>query len=276
MFCFIAAIRLAFAQKYDIYHVLDKIWNIYFLKLLSKQQNGLINYLCAMKVTAYTCDVQSCFLCTLCLPEWLPAISSNKQNRQYKKGEQLFEEGSEASGIYFLYKGVVKVHKRWGEDKQLILHFAKQGDMIGYRGLGNDRRYPVTATALENSIVCFVDIRFFEATLQVNHQLTYSLMQFYANELQAAELRMRNLAHMEVKGRIAEMLLMLQKNFGKDNEGSLNISLSRQDMASYCGTTYETFFRLINELTREGMIQISGKSIKIYLEDKLLTLSTSK
>ncbi len=229
-----------------------------------------------MKVTAYSCDVQSCFLCTLCLPEWLPVISSNKQNRQYRKGEQLFEEGSEASGIYFLYKGVVKVHKRWGEDKQLILHFAKQGDMIGYRGLGNDRRYPVTATALENSIVCFVDIRFFEATLQVNHQLTYSLMQFYANELQAAELRMRNLAHMEVKGRIAEMLLMLQKKFGKNNEGSLNISLSRQDMAFYCGTTYETFFRLINELTREGMIQISGKSIKIYLEDKLLALSTSK
>ena len=229
-----------------------------------------------MKGTAYTCDLQSCYLCKLCVPEWLPAVSSNKQNRHYKKGEQLFEEGSEVSGIYFLYKGVVKVHKRWGEDKQLILHFAKQGDMIGYRGLGNDRRYPVTATALEKSIVCFVDIRFFETTLQVNHQLTYSLMQFYANELQAAEQRMRNLAHMEVKGRIAEMLLMLQKNFGQNNEGAINISLSRQDMASYCGTTYETFFRLMNELVKDDMIQISGKSITIKLEDKLVDLSTSK
>ncbi len=229
-----------------------------------------------MKKANHSCDLESCFLCARCIPDWLPAISANRQNLHFKKGETIFEEGGEVKGIYFLYEGIVKVHKRWGAERQLILHFAKGGDMIGYRGLGDDRRYPVTATALENSVVCFVDIRFFEATLQVNHQLTYFLMQFYANELQAAEQRMSNLAHMDVKGRVAETLLMLKGNFGESSTGSINISLSRQDMASYAGTIYETFFRMLNELAREQIIKIAGKDITILDENKLADLTKYK
>ncbi len=220
----------------------------------------------------HTCDLKSCFLCRRCLPEWIPAVGAHQKNRHYRKGELIFAEGDAVDGIYFLYKGIVKVHKRWG-DKQLILHFAGVGDMIGYRGLGENRTYPVTASALDDVIVCFIDAAFFEATLHANHQLTYSLMQFYANELQAAEQRMRNLAHMEVRGRIADTLIMLSRRFGQNSEGALNITLTRQDMASYSGTTYETFFRVLSELARKKIIKLSGKRISILKQDKLAELT---
>jgi CRP-like cAMP-binding protein len=226
-----------------------------------------------MKRANNNCDLKSCFLCKGCLPDWLPAIEAHKKNESFKKGTIIFEEGDAVKGLYFLFKGRVKVHKRWGQDKQLILHFAKEGDMLGYRGLGKEKVYPVTATALEEAVVCFIDIPFFESTLQVNHQLTYDLMQFYANELQDAEKRMRDLAHMEVKGRIAETLLMLKENFGQDKAGDINISLTKQDLASYAGTTYETFFRMANELVKEKMIKISGKNIAILKETKLKELT---
>ncbi len=222
-----------------------------------------------MKKSTLNCDLRSCFLCKGCLPEWIPAISSQRQNIVFKKGERIFEEGGLATGIYFLYKGRIKVHKSWGDEKQLILHFAKEGDMIGYRGLGADRTYPVAATALDEVTVCFIDIAFFETTLQVNHQFTYSLMQFYANELLAAEQRMRNLAHMDVKGRIAETLLMLKDSFGQSDSGAVDITFSRQDMASYSGTTYETFFRVINDLVKEKMVSLNGKAITILDEEGL-------
>jgi CRP-like cAMP-binding protein len=229
-----------------------------------------------MKKNARSCDLQSCFLCKGCLPEWIPAISSKRQNIVFKKGEQIFEEGGQATGIYFLYKGRVKVHKRWGDEKQLILHFAKEGDMIGYRGLGDDRTYPVTATALEDITVCFIDIAFFEATLQVNHQLTYSLMQFYANELLAAEQRMRNLAHMDVKGRVADTLLTLKRKFGRSESGAVDTAFSRQDMASYSGTTYETFFRVLNDMVKEHMVSLDGKAITILHEASLEQLLATR
>jgi len=229
-----------------------------------------------MKNASNRCDLESCFLCRSCLKEWLPAIEAHKQNLLFKKGEIIFEEGNPVKGIYFLYKGKVKVHKRWGSEKQLILHFAKEGDIIGYRGLGNEKVYPVSASALEEVILCFIDIPFFETTLQVNHKLTYTLMQFYANELQYAERRMGNLVHMEVKGRVAETLLMLERDFGQNSEGFINITLTKQDLAAYAGTTYETFFRMINELEKEKIVRFSGKDIAILKKSKLEELIAYK
>jgi len=221
-----------------------------------------------MKKSNKGCDLKSCFLCTNCLAEWLPALETHRQNFIFKKGETIFSEGETVKGIFFLYKGKVKVHKRWGS-KQLILHFAKPGDIIGYRGLGDEKVYPISAAALEESNLCFVDTQFFETTLQVNHALTHRLMQFYANELQHAEKRMGNLAHMDVKGRVAETLLTLKNDFGETPGGFIDIALTKQDLASYAGTTYETFSRMINELEKEKAIRQSGKDITIRNE-KLL------
>lgn len=222
------------------------------------------------------CDLNTCVLCKQSLDGWLPLIESNRKNLHFKKGEVIFEEGQSVKGIYFLFSGIVKVHKRWGSEKELILHLAKKGDMVGYRGLGNKKTYPVTATALEPVTVCFIDLVFFESTLQVNHQLTYHLLKFYTNELQEAENRMRNLAHMDVKGRIAESLLVLKKRFGQHKDGCLKITLARQDMASFAGTTYETLFRIMNELVHEKIVGITGKKIAILKEAALEALSTHK
>ncbi|HTD93291.1 MAG TPA: Crp/Fnr family transcriptional regulator [Chitinophagaceae bacterium] len=215
------------------------------------------------------CDLKSCFLCRNSLASWLPAIEGHKRNFIMRKGEAIFHEGDGVKGIYFLYKGTVKVHKRWGSEKELILSFAKPGDIIGYRGLGNEKVYPVTATAIEPVTVCFIDLSFFETTLEVNPRLTLSLMKFYANELQEAERRMRNLAHMEVKGRLAETLLHLRNRFGLAKEGYIDILLTRQDIASFTGTTYETIFRVMNEMSEEKLIRVQGKKIFLLKEAKL-------
>lgn len=222
-----------------------------------------------MKEPDNSCNLKTCFVCRNCLKHWLPVVKANRQNFYFKKGQKIFEEGNVVKGIYFLFKGKVKVHKKWGEEKQLILHFAKEGDIIGYRGLGNQKVYPVSATALGETTLCFIDISFFEKTLQTNPRLTYTLMQFYANELQHAERRIGNLVHFDVKSRVAEILLMLKKDFGENRDGYINITLTKQDLASFAGTTYETFFRMITELEKEKIVRLTGKDIAILKEKKL-------
>ena len=73
----------------------------------------------------------------------------------------------------------MKIHQQWGSGKELIIRFANDGDMLGYRGLGKEKIYPITATALEDSSLLFIDIAFFESTLRINPRLTYALMDFY-------------------------------------------------------------------------------------------------
>jgi CRP/FNR family transcriptional regulator len=88
-------------------------------------------------------------------------------------------------------------------------------------------------------------------------------------ELKQSERKMRNLAHMSVKGRVAEALISLQNQFGATVDGFINIDLSRQDLASYAGATYETVFRMMNELVSEKLISLSGKSICITNHEEL-------
>lgn len=222
-----------------------------------------------MVLKKHKCDLKSCTLCLSCNKEWLPAIDANRKVFHLKKGELLFKEGDEVRGMFFIHSGLIKVHKRWDEEKEMILRFANKGAIVGHRGLGSDTVYPVSGTALASTEVCFIGMDFFTATLKVNPHYMYKLLMFFASELKESEKRMRNLAHMSTKGRIAYALITLQEKFGKDENGYLNIVLSRQDLASYTGTTYETLFKMMNEFSTENILRFSEKKIEIMNAKKL-------
>jgi CRP/FNR family transcriptional regulator len=202
-------------------------------------------------------------MCQLALPEWKPAIQTNRRNYLVKKGEQIIREGDPVTGVYFVYSGSVKVHKKWGE-KDIIVRFATKGKIFGHRGLGSeDSVYPISATAIEPSTICFIEKNFFLATLKVNHEFAFKLMMFYAEELRESEEKMRNLALMPVKSRLAVALFHLKDLFGLDEQNCISIDLSRQDLAAFTGATYETVFRTMNELIQDGLISLTAKKIHI-------------
>jgi len=202
-------------------------------------------------------------MCQHILPEWRLAISSHKKNVIAKKGELIIKEGDPVTCVYFVTSGNVKVHKQWG-DKELIVRFANNGAIIGHRGISSKTSvYPISATALETTSLCYIDIEFFKTTLKVNADFAYNLLLFYADELQTSEKKMHELALMSVKSRLAIAILSLRDQFGLTPEGFLNLPLSRQDLAAYVGATYETVFRTMNELLSEKLIHAKDKMIGI-------------
>jgi CRP-like cAMP-binding protein len=221
------------------------------------------------------CNLEKCFLCINTIPEWRETINLHKQNLKFKKGEVIFLEGQPVTGIYFVYSGTAKVHKNWGESKELIIRFAAEGSILGHRGLGSKMVYSVSATAVEPLVVCFVDIKFFEASLKTNNTLSYELMVLFAEELEISEQKMRDLAHMPVKGRVALALLSLEEQFGSDADGYIHLTLSRHDLAGFAASTYETVFRVLMDLTRDHLVGVNGKQIKIINRQKLRELGVS-
>ena len=77
---------------------------------------------------------------------------------------------------------------------------------------------------------------------------------------------------MPVKGRIAQAFITLRSQFGVDKDGFIDIELTRQDLSSFAGASYETLFKVINELTEEKLISVSGKNISITNEGGLKKL----
>jgi CRP-like cAMP-binding protein len=216
-----------------------------------------------------SCDLQTCFLCRNTRPEWRELTALRKESSRLRKGEMLIREGEAVSGIYMILEGAVKVHRRWGAERELIVRFAGKADVVGFRGIGAGNVYPVSATALEQVTACFIPLEFLETSLDANPQLSRALMQLYAAELQLAEQRMSDLAHMDVKGRLVRTLINLKTGLGLDAEGFIRLPVSRQDIASYSGTIYETVFKIFSEWTRQGWIATEGKRIRMLEEAKL-------
>ncbi|HWB94721.1 MAG TPA: Crp/Fnr family transcriptional regulator [Puia sp.] len=222
------------------------------------------------------CDLDHCFFCRHCMPEWKTVTAAHKKTLIFKRGKPLFTEGEPVTGIFFLYSGIVKIHAPWTDGREMIIRFVRAGEIAGLRGLGGQPAYPISATALEDTMACFVTNEFLELSLKANPSLTYTLMHFYAAELLKAEKRMRDVTHMDVKGRIAGALLDILQSFGTLADGTLALKLTRQDIAAYAGTTYETVFKFFTELTAAGIIATSGKDIQILSPERLEPLAAGK
>ena len=78
-----------------------------------------------------------------------------------------------------------------------------------------------------------------------------------------------NMAQKPVKQRLAETLLYLKDNFGEDENGFLNIVLTRDEYANIVGTATESAIRILSQFKKEGLISTEGKQIKLEKEEEL-------
>ena len=87
---------------------------------------------------------------------------------------------------------------------------------------------------------------------------------------------MRDLAHRDVKGRIVLALFEIADVFGIGEEDFIALPITRQDIASHAGTTYETVFKFFTELSNKNLLETVGKSIKIIDRKTLETFLTEE
>lgn len=88
--------------------------------------------------------------------------------------------------------------------------------------------------------------------------------------LKLAESKIADLAQKTVKERVAETILMLKQFYGMEkDEKTINVSLSREDLANLVGTATETLIRSLSEFKKKKIIDLKGKKI-IILNNRLL------
>ena len=190
----------------------------------------------------------------------------------FNKGEALFEEGSNVDGIYFIENGTAKLYKLGFNRKEQILRFIKEGDIIGYRALLIDEAYQATAEAMSDLQAIFIPSDVFLHLLEVDSQLSYTMLQKISFELGESSNTVTFLAQKTVRERLAEVLLLLEQKLGTDPEGFIKISLTREEIANLIGTATESAIRLISEFKQDDYIAVEGRNIKILNHEKLKKL----
>ena len=192
-------------------------------------------------------------------------IADCKTSHTIKKGEHLFEEGQNVNGIYCVKDGVCKLSKLSANGKDQIIKLVKPGELLGQRSMISDEPANLSAVALEDMQVCFIPKAEILGFFDTNNQFSMNVMKSICGDLKEADDHTVSMAQKPVKSRLAETLLYLETNFGKNSDGSLHIQLSRDELGGMIGTATESCIRLLSDFKKLGLIELDGK--KIVLKD---------
>ncbi len=208
--------------------------------------------------TVYTSKM-SCF--EELTPEQIELIEQNKRVVKYKKGEIICKQGSFASHIMYLSEGLAKVYLE-GHPKKLVLKISPEESLIGLPSIydGNNI-FLYSASAYIDSVVELIDINTFKRLINENAKFAYRVINVLnANTVQIYG-RFYCLTNKQGHGRVADILLCLSERiFGKRE---FHLPLTRTDLAELTGMSTENVIRLLKDLKDDGLIEMTGKKIKI-------------
>lgn len=195
--------------------------------------------------------------------EELQEISLNKITETYKRGSIIYQEGTRMKGFFCVQKGIVKIYKTGIDGKEQIIRFAQPGDIIGYRSVVSNEPACTTTEVLEETLLCHIPADILTKLVKTNGEFAVELMKLICKELGEANSYITDIAQKTVKGRLAEIIIHLDDEFGVDSENNLNISLTREELSNIVGTATESIIRLLSEFKTKSLIELSGRKIKI-------------
>jgi len=193
----------------------------------------------------------------------LKSLNLEKTCIKYKKGSYIYKEGNRLTGFYCIIQGIVKIFKTGFDGKEQIIRFAKKGDIIAYRSLLSQESACTTAKTIEDAVLCHIPYNTLLNLIQNNPKFSLAMLRIVCAELKDANAYITDIAQKSVRERLAEVLLLLKENFSLDIDKTLQISLTREELANTVGTATESIIRLLSEFKQDKLIDLDGRKIKI-------------
>jgi CRP/FNR family transcriptional regulator len=206
--------------------------------------------------------------------EQLTEIARIAIAQSYGKGDVIFHQGDEGIGFFVVKSGRVKVFKVSGDGKEQILHIFSRGDHFAEVPALDGGCFPASAAAIEKSEVLFFPRKSFLQLLEKQPTLAINMLKSFARHLRQFSHLVDNLVLREVPARLATYLLSLSEQL--DNAETVELDLSKGQLAARLGTIPETLSRVFSKLSREGSIEVDGSKIKLLDRKRLNDLATSK
>ena len=214
-------------------------------------------------------------------PLWNTLTESEKEQLakdvelvHYAKNEIIHHDGDESEYVWMLLQGKVRIYKEGIGQRQQIIRLLKPYDIFGYRACTVNEPYNSSASAFEACTVYRLARDKFNRLIQGNGALCYQVILMMAKDLAFSEIQTVNLTQKHIRGRLAESLLLLLKNYGYEEDGrTLAMLLPREDLANMSNMTTSNAIRTLSQFAQEGLLAIDGRHIRILDEKSLEKIS---
>lgn len=190
---------------------------------------------------------------------------------KYKKGEIICKQGSFASHVMYMEKGLAKVFIDDGVNT-LVLKIIPEGNLLGLSSVSeSNNKFQYSSTAYIDSEIKQIDINFFKQLLAQNPAFAREVIDIMGSNSAQINGRFFCLTHKQSYGRLADILLCISDRIFKTAEFIL--PLSRKELAELSGMSSETVIRMLKKFHDDGLIRMEGKSFKILDYERLKQIS---
>ena len=201
-------------------------------------------------------------------------VSKKAEIVHYAKNEIIHHAGDDSSYAWMLIHGKVRIYKEGVGKRQQLIRLLKPYDIFGYRACIANEPYNSSANAFEDCTVYSLPRDTFQQLVRSNGTFCYEIMLTMAKDLAISEIQTVNLTQKHIRGRLAESLLLLLKNYGYEQDGqTLAMLLPREDLANMSNMTTSNAIRTLSQFAQEGLVDINGRHIKILNEKELEHIS---
>jgi len=191
-----------------------------------------------------------------------------------KKGTYLFQEGMEADELYLILSGKVQISKVTKDGRELALRICGENDICGELTLFTESpKFLLSALLLEDAEVVAIKKDIIEKEIFQNPSLAFEFMKWMSDHFRKTQTKFRDLVLNGKKGALFSTLIRMTNSYGvRQKDGILiDLPLTNQELANFCGTSRESTNRILNDLKREQVISIKKGKIIIHDLDFLKT-----
>lgn len=208
-------------------------------------------------------------------PEEKRIVADNMTITQFKHNQVIYPEGANPEFLWVLLRGKVKKYKRGVGDRPQILRLYRPVQYFGYRAYFANEKYVSSAMAVEDSTLGFIPMDIVDRLIHENIKLAMFFIYDLSRNLGGSDTKLVNLTQKHIRGRLAEALLLLLDSYGLEEDNlTLKIYLSRDDLASLCNMTTSNAIRTLTAFVSENLIVVDGRKIKITNEEQLRKISS--
>lgn len=200
-------------------------------------------------------------------------INKNRVELQYAPGERIIEEGAAIETFLYLKQGLIKLVKTDSNNRERIISIARPLDFVSLLSTFGYRTYPFSITALEDSIVCAIDLPTVKEIIRENGDFALELLQHVSRSSNFVIESNYDIDNKHLRGRIAYILLWFSEKIYHNNIFSLPVS--RKEIGELINMTTENVIRILSEFRKDDILHIDGKKIQIINKDILKKLAKS-
>jgi CheY-like chemotaxis protein len=199
----------------------------------------------------------------------LKGLLSEIKPKSIERRELIYAAGDLPKFLFYIEKGHVRNYKMTKEGKELVTEIYAPGNFFGYTELLMNHNYEEYSVAMDDAQISYIPKIDFEKLLLSDKDVSTSFIKLLAGDILEREKSLVNLAYNTVRKRVAEALVKLYEKYVKEHQHTLEIIVSRDELASIVGTATESVIRILSEFKNDGSILSKGSTITILDIDAL-------